>query len=112
MLSFKGKIIYPENIDQEKEFDNVSKVRRQSARFSFYNKGLKNGDEVVFCGDKISVAIVCGERDVEYEGQIWKLSPLTDKLYQQMGRPSGTYQGAAYFEYKGKKLKDLPDTIC
>ena len=27
LLSFKGKVIYPENIDQEKEFDEISEVR-------------------------------------------------------------------------------------
>jgi len=48
LLSFKGKVIYPENIDQEREFDEVTKVRKQSRLFSFYKKGLKNGDEIVF----------------------------------------------------------------
>jgi len=48
---------------------------------------------------------------VEYEGQIWKLAPLTYKLYEQRGglNPSGAYAGADYFKYKGKKLRDLPD---
>lgn len=111
LLSFKGKIVYPEDIDQEKEFDKVSKVRKQSALFSFYKKGLKNGDEVVFRDDENVVAIVCGEREVKYEGQVWKLSPLTYRLYEQRGKmtPSGAFQGAAYFKYNGKKLKDLPD---
>jgi hypothetical protein len=111
LLSFKGKIIYPENVDQEKEFDEVSKVRRQSNLFSFYKKGLKNGDEIVFKDDKNIVAKVVGEREVEYEGQIWKLSPLTYKIYERMGKlnNSGAYAGANHFEYKGKKLRDLPD---
>ena len=34
LLSFKGKIIYPKNIDQEKEFDQVSEVRKQSCAMS------------------------------------------------------------------------------
>lgn len=111
LLSFKGKIIYPENIDQEKEFDQVSEIRKQSNLFSFYRKGLKNGDEIVFKDDKNITAKVVGEREVEYEGQIWKLSPLTYKLYEQRGElnNSGAYAGANYFQYKGKKLRDLPD---
>jgi len=113
LLSFDGKVIYPENINKEKEFDNVSKVRKQGERFSFYQKGLKNGDEIVFCDDQEITAKVCGEREVEYEGQIWKLSPLTYKIYEQKGRlnKAGTYQGAAYFEYNGIKLKDLPNIV-
>lgn len=111
LLSFKGKIIYPENIDQEKEFDQVSEVRKQSNLFSFYKKGLKNGDEIVFKDDKNITAKVVGEREVEYEGQVWKLSPLAYKLYEQRGElnNSGAYAGANYFQYKGKKLRDLPD---
>jgi hypothetical protein len=48
---------------------------------------------------------------VEYGGQTWKLAPLTYKIYEQKGElnNSGAYQGAAYWQYKGKRLRDLPD---
>lgn len=113
LLSFEGKVIYPENINKEEEFDNVSKIRKQGERFSFYKKGLKNGDEIVFIADKEITAKVCSEREVEYDGQIWKLAPLTYKIYEQKGglNASGSYQGAAYFEYNGKRLRDLPDIV-
>ena len=111
LLSFKGKIIYPENIDQEKEFDEVAKIRNQSRLFSFYKKGLKEGDIITFKDDESITAKVFGEREVEYGGQVWKLSPLTYMLYEQRGElnKSGAYAGADYFKYKGKKLRDLPD---
>lgn len=111
LLSFDGKIIYPENINKEKEFDKVSEIRNQSSLFSFYKKGLKNGDEIVFIKDRDIIVKVCGEREVEYGGQVWKLSPLTYKIFEEKGQltKSGAFQGANYFEYKGKKLKDLPD---
>lgn len=111
LLSFKGRVIYPENIDQEKEFEVVSNVRKESRLFSFYKKGLKNGDIINFKDDEAIIAKIVGEREVEYEGQIWKLSPLTYKLYEQRGQlnESGAYAGANYFKYKGKKLRDLPD---
>ena len=111
LLSFEGKVIYPKNVNKEKEFDTVSKTRKQGKLFSFYRKGLKNGDIITFIDDDNLIATVCGERDVEFEGQKYKLSPLTRKIYEQRGEVnnSGAYQGAAYFKYKGKKLKDLPD---
>lgn len=111
LLSFKGKIIYPENIDQEKEFDEVTRARKQSGLFTFYRKGLKNGDIIVFKDDEAITAKVVSEREVEYGGQIWKLSPLAYKLYEQRGglNTSGAYAGADYFKYKGKRLRDLPD---
>jgi hypothetical protein len=36
---------------------------------------------------------------------------LTYKIYEQKGKlnDSGTYRGAAHWQYKGKKLIDLPD---
>lgn len=111
LLSFEGKVVYPQNIDREKEFDKVVKTRKQSARFSFYKKGIKNGAKIVFAEDNNIVAKVVGEREVEYGKQIWKLSPLTYFLYQQKGKltKSGTYQGAAHWQYQGERLTALPN---
>ncbi len=111
LLSFDGKVIYPKDVNKEKEFDKVSKAREQGARFRFYKKGIKNGEEIVFIADKEITAKVVGEREVEYGEQIWKLAPLTYKIYEQKGElnDSGAYQGAAYWQYKGKRLRDLPD---
>ena len=111
LLSFEGRVIYPNDIDKEKEFDEVSESRKQSKLFSFYRKGLKNGDIITFIDDESVTATVVGEREVEFEGQKYKLAPLTRKLYEQMGKvnASGAYQGAKYFTYKGKKLTDLSD---
>lgn len=111
LLSFDGKVIYPEKINKEKEFDEVATARKQGALFSFYRKGLQNGDEISFIADKTVVATVVGEREVEYGGQTWKLSPLTYKIYEDKGQlnSSGAYQGANYWQWRGKKLKDLPD---
>ena len=111
LLSFDGKVIYPKDVNKEKEFDEVSKAREQGVRFSFYKKGIKNGEEIVFIADKEITAKVVGEREVEYGEQIWKLAPLTYKIYEQKGElnESGAYQGAAYWQYKGKRLRDLPD---
>jgi hypothetical protein len=111
LLCFEGRVIYPKNVNQEKEFEEISKTRKQGELFSFYKKGLKNGDKISFIRDRNIVATVCGEREVEYNGQVWKLSPLTYKIFEERGElnESGAYQGAAYFEYNGKKLKDLPD---
>jgi hypothetical protein len=113
LLSFDGRVIFPKDVNKEKEFDEVSEIRKQGERFSFYKKGLKIGDEIVFIDDKEITAKVVGEREVEYGGQVWKLSPLTYKIFEQKGKlnASGAYQGAAYFEFNGKKLRDLPDII-
>lgn len=111
LLSFEGSIVYPEKIGKEKEFDAVTSARKQGALFSFYKKGLKDGNEIHFVDDPSIIAKVVGEREVEYGGQVWKLSPLTYKVYEDMGRlnASGAYQGANYWQYKGKRLKSIAD---
>ena len=112
LLSFEGKVIYPKQAeDKEKNFKEITKIRKQGELFSFYKKGLKNGDKVNFIRDKEIVVTVIGEREVEYEGQYFKLSPLVYKIFETKGllNKSGAYQGAAYFEFKGTKLTDLPD---
>ncbi len=111
LLAFEGKVIFPEGTNKTKEFENVSKTNEQNNKFSFYMKGMKNGDIITFHTDKSVTAKVVGEREVEYMGQKYKLSPLTYKLYEERGKltKSGTYQGAAHFEFKGKLLKDLPN---
>lgn len=111
LLSFDGNVVYPENINKEREFDQVAKSRRQGALFSFYKKGLKDGDVIKFASDQEITAVVAGEREVNYGGQLWRLSPLTYKVFEQKGQlnASGAYQGAAYWVFGKKKLKDMPD---
>ncbi|MGO3702228.1 MAG: GIY-YIG nuclease family protein [Candidatus Saccharimonadales bacterium] len=111
LLSFEGSIVYPERINKEKAFDTVATSRKQSALFSFYRKGLRNGDTVHFIPDQSITAVIVGEREVDYEGQVWKLSPLTYKLFEIQGKlnSSGAYQGANYWQFDNKKLKDMPD---
>ena len=114
LLSFEGQVIFPADTNKERDFDELAEVRKQGARFSFYRKGLRVGDEVVFVDDESVVARVVGEREVEYANQVWKLSPLVRHLYEKRGElnTSGAYQGAYFFLYNGKRLRDLPDTIA
>ena len=110
-LALDGTVVYPKNIDKEREFDEVTEKRKQGPLFNFYTKGLKSGDVITFVADSSIAATVVNERDVEYEGEISKLSPLTGRIFEHRGakNKSGAYQGAAYWVYGDTKLKDLPD---
>lgn len=109
LLAFEGEVIFPEHMDKEKQFDSISKAREESNLFSFYRIGLKNGDQISLCYDNTIVAKVIGEREVEYLGYKYKLTPLTRKLVEEIGRAnkSGAYRGAQYWCYKGKRLADM-----
>ena len=111
LLSFEGQVVYPKNIKKDKEFGEIAKIRKQGELFSFYKKGINEGDLISFIRDKNITAKVINEREVEYDNRIFKLSPLTRKIYEEKNKrnKSGAYQGASHWQYKGKKLKDLPD---
>lgn len=111
LLAFDGKIFYPKNTNKEKEFDEVTDSRKKGKAFTFYNKGIANGSEITFLKDENIKAVVCGEKEVEFEGEVFKLSPLAREIYTRRGEAnlSGAYQGAAHWKFNDKILKDLPD---
>lgn len=121
LLAFEGKVVFPLGLDKvakESEFEKVTKkiekekgIRIEVEKFSLYKKGIKNGDILTFKDDKTKQAIVVGEREVEFEGEIYKLSPLVRKWYSEMDRlnSSGAYQGAAYLVFNYTILTKLPN---
>ena len=111
LLAFDGTVIFPENTDKDRRFDDVAKTRTISNKFSFYAKGIPNGAVITFRYDDNITATVVGEREVEYFGINYKLSPLTNKIMDQLGRlnESGAYQGSQYWNYKGTRLAHIKD---
>lgn len=80
-----------------------------SQRFDFYSRGINDGDVIEFIEDSTIKAVVQGERTVIFENDVWYLSPLVREIYTRNNNvnSSGSYQGPAYFTYKGKKLIDI-----
>lgn len=109
LLAFEGQVVFPEHIDKEKQFDSISKSREESSLFNFYRIGLKNGDQINLCYDESITAKIIGEREVEYLGYTYKLTPLTRKIVEEIGKAnnSNSYRGAQYWCYKGKRLSDM-----
>lgn len=76
-------------------------------RFKFSLVDIKIGEELVFIPTGIRVK-VASDDSIEYEGRIYKLSPFVGTfLPEDKQTPSGAYQGALYFTYKGERLTDL-----
>ncbi|WP_371246132.1 GIY-YIG nuclease family protein [Mycoplasmopsis agassizii] len=80
---------------------------KKSNRFSFYDKGLKNGDLITFTEDENIKAIIVSEYDVEWNNKIWSTSGLAKELLWMKGHKKQERQGPLYFSYGGVKLKDL-----
>jgi len=99
--------LFGDNVEVE---SNTSKGKRtKGERFDFYKRGLKNGDQVTFVDDHLITAIVANSRQVLFEGELWYLSALARELYTRRNQvsASGSYQGPAYFEFKGRKLNTI-----
>ena len=47
LLAFDGTVIFPENTDKGKRFDDAAKTRTISNKFSFYAKCIPNGKDEV-----------------------------------------------------------------
>lgn len=67
------------------------------------------GLDICYVDDPSIRAHVVSDKEVEFEGKKWKLSPLTREIETRRGkvRPSGAYTGARHWEYDGIKLSDI-----
>lgn len=87
--------------------DNTSAVEHhKSSRFTFSAVDIPIGAELTFIptGDVVRVA---SDNTVEYQGQIWKLSPFVrEHMPLDRRNASGAYQGALFFSYEGENLVD------
>ena len=83
----------------------------ESKGFSFTKKGIPEGSTIVFAANPAYTATVIGNKEVEFEGSVYKLSPLARLLYERIGKvtKSGAYRGAEHFTYKGTVLLNCKD---
>lgn len=67
------------------------------------------GEEIEFFKDPSIKALVVSNNEVEFEGKVWRLSPLTAEIYRRknMLSPSKSYQGSVHWAYDGIKLADI-----
>ena len=90
---------------QQKDETAISLPRRAPFRFSMI--GLKVGDELTFTPTGLVVK-VAGDRTIEYEGRIYKMSAFVPTfLPEDQRNTSGAYQGPKYFTYQGQTLTEL-----
>ena len=83
LLTFSGSIIFPKDAaSKSTQIKQIAKVRKQGQLFNMFDKGIKIGDILTFVDDPNIKVKVVGEREVEYNGVVYKLSPLTLKLYE------------------------------
>ena len=96
---------------EDDESDAVVSEKKRRPNFLFSMVGISVGETLVFIPTGISVRVASDDQ-VEYQGRLYKLSPFVGTfLPEDKQTPSGAYQGAKFFSYKGKILSDLRDEI-
>lgn len=67
------------------------------------------GQTIDYASDNSIHAKVVSDKEVEFEGKRWHLSPLTREIETRKGtvNASGAYKGSQYWEYDGIKLIDI-----
>ena len=84
LLSFDGRVVYPQEEKPRTDHgpDKATHTGRKpkGPRSTFYKKGLKDGDQISLIADNSITATIVSERKVECQGQVWALSPLTNRI--------------------------------
>lgn len=92
--------------------DNMRKTNNFSPKegryLSFQNLQLI-GLDISFVDDSSIIAHVVSDKEVEFEGKKWRLSPLTKEIQTRRGKvnASGSYQGAWWWEFDGIRLSEI-----
>lgn len=65
--------------------------------------------DIEFYDDTSIRAHVINDKEVQFEGQTWRLSPLTAEIQKRRGKSnqSGIYSGPQYWSFDGVRLTDL-----
>ena len=100
-----------EDEQQDGDLQEGRKRRSRKPDFLFSMVGIKIGETLTFTPTGLQVR-VASDNQIEYQGRLYKLSPFVGTFLPEDKRtPSGAYQGAKYFSYKGKLLNEMRDEM-
>ena len=99
----KDVLTIPNNMRKTNNFSP-----KEGRYLSFQNLQLI-GLDISFVDDPSIIAHVVSDKEVEFEGKKWKLSPLTKEIQTRRGKvnASGSYQGAWWWEFDGIRLSEI-----
>lgn len=93
----------------EETAQEISEAHRERlAPFAFSKCNIAVGEQIEFCRNAAEPSgircTVVDDKHVEYDGEIWSLTPLAKHL---LGDVRWALAGPKYFKYKGEWLNDL-----
>ncbi len=95
-------------IPPEMKNNNNYNTKPRKSNLNFEELGII-GEEINYISNKNLKALVISKYEVEFEGEKWRLSPLTKELESRADRDSESknYRGTQYWEFDGLRLSDL-----
>ncbi len=83
-------------------------IAKEGRHLSFVELQLI-GQTIDFINDPTITAKVVNDKEVDFEGKRWRLSPLTREIQIRKGlvNKSGTYSGPEWWEYDGIRISDI-----
>lgn len=91
-------------LQDEKQAEKIVKERKKI--FSFSKCKIEPGSVITLKDHPDINAKVIDDRHVEYDGEVWLLSPLTQKLLNK-----DSVQGALYWTFDGRRLTEIREEI-
>jgi len=81
----------------------------RTPNFTFSELGINIGEELTFIPTGIVVKVAT-EREVEYNGKLYKLSPFVSEFIPR--KPAScSFRGPMFFLYNGRKLSDIREEV-
>jgi hypothetical protein len=108
-LSAKWIAADQQMIDESgKPLGETQVVKPKQASFTFSAADVPIGSEVEFVRDPSIKVKVVSDTEVEFEGTVMRLSPLTRLIFERQGtvNASGAYAGPDYFTFQDEILSD------
>lgn len=104
--------IFPIN-DKLKSANNYSTEKRSAGNGLSFEALNLIGKTIVYFDDSNITAKVVGNKEIKFEGKVWRLSPLTREIETRKNRRnrSGAYWGVDYWKYHGKTLREWMNEI-
>ncbi|MGQ9820161.1 MAG: DUF262 domain-containing protein [Candidatus Kapaibacteriales bacterium] len=104
--------ILPINAELKTSNNYSSEKKSIGNRLSFVSLDLI-GKTIVYFDDATIVAEVIGDKEVKFEGKVWRLSTLTREIETRKNRRnrSGAYWGVNMWKYEGRTLEEWMNEI-
>lgn len=92
-----------ELVDEEAAAEIQAEAKERKSPFSFFKCGIPVGAEIELIGHSEVIATIKEERQIEYQGKLYSLSYLAQKILQT----PYPLQGPVHWIYQGRKLSDI-----